>query len=98
MPFALILFSSQREDELEEYYRNKYGQTSVAARFGEGEEMSDEITQQGLLPGVKLVFHPISLNILLLSLNEMMRIMMMVMMITLFFHLPVIFAEIQTCG
>lgn len=47
------LFSSQREDELEEYYRNKYGQTSVAARFGEGEEMSDEITQQGLLPGVK---------------------------------------------
>lgn len=53
MPFALILFSSQREDELEEYYRNKYGQTSVAARFGEGEEMSDEITQQGLLPGVK---------------------------------------------
>lgn len=47
------MFSSQREDELEEYYRNKYGQTSVAARFGEGEEMSDEITQQGLLPGVK---------------------------------------------
>ena len=49
----MIPFSSQREYELEEYYRNKYVQTSVAARFGEGEEMSDEITQQGLLQGVK---------------------------------------------
>lgn len=30
--------------------------SSTANRFGEGEEMSDEITQQGLLPGVKYVF------------------------------------------
>ena len=44
---------SQKEDEIEEYYRRKYAENSVADRFGEGEEMSDEITQQGLLPGVK---------------------------------------------
>ncbi len=47
------LFFSQKEDEIEEYYRRKYADTSAAERFGEGEEMSDEITQQGLLPGVK---------------------------------------------
>ena len=44
---------SQKEEEIEEYYRRKYAENSVADRFGEGEEMSDEITQQGLLPGVK---------------------------------------------
>ncbi|KAK3101764.1 hypothetical protein FSP39_006184 [Pinctada imbricata] len=47
------LFTTQKEDEIEEYYKKKYGDSSVAARFGEGEDMSDEITQQGLLPGVK---------------------------------------------
>ncbi|XP_071104525.1 transcription elongation factor SPT5-like [Haliotis cracherodii] len=47
------LWDSQREDEIEEYYRQKYGETPAAERYGEGEEMSDEITQQGLLPGVK---------------------------------------------
>ncbi|XP_041365560.1 transcription elongation factor SPT5-like [Gigantopelta aegis] len=47
------MWDSQREDEIEEYYRNKYSEKSVAERYGEGEEMSDEITQQGLLPGVK---------------------------------------------
>ena len=46
-------YSSQTEDEIEEYYRQKYGDNSALDRFGEGEEMSDEITQQGLLPGVK---------------------------------------------
>ena len=42
-------------DELERYYANRYNEESAArARFGEGgEEMSDEITQQTLLPGVK---------------------------------------------
>lgn len=47
--------SSQKEDEIEEYLRKKYADESVAARhFGDGgEEMSDEITQQTLLPGVK---------------------------------------------
>ena len=50
---AFFYFSTQKEDEIEEYYKKKYGESSVAARFGEGEDMSDEITQQGLLPGVK---------------------------------------------
>ncbi|XP_013417126.1 transcription elongation factor SPT5 [Lingula anatina] len=47
------MWSTQNEDEIEEYYRRKYADSSMAERFGEGEEMSDEITQQGLLPGVK---------------------------------------------
>lgn len=42
-------------DEIEEYYRKKYNdEAATIARFGEGgEDMSDEITQQTLLPGVK---------------------------------------------
>jgi transcription elongation factor SPT5 len=49
------IFSSQKEDEIEEYLRKKYADESVPIRhFGDGgEEMSDEITQQTLLPGVK---------------------------------------------
>uniref|UniRef100_A0A0B7ANQ2 Transcription elongation factor SPT5 n=1 Tax=Arion vulgaris TaxID=1028688 RepID=A0A0B7ANQ2_9EUPU len=47
------IWESQREDEIEQYYRQKFGNVSTAERFGEGEEMSDEITQQGRLPGVK---------------------------------------------
>lgn len=49
------LWDSQKEDEIEEYLRKKYADESAAARhFGDGgEEMSDEITQQTLLPGVK---------------------------------------------
>ncbi|XP_011641792.1 transcription elongation factor SPT5 [Pogonomyrmex barbatus] len=49
------LWDSQKEDEIEEYLRKKYADESLAARhFGDGgEEMSDEITQQTLLPGVK---------------------------------------------
>ncbi|XP_060070304.1 transcription elongation factor SPT5-like [Ylistrum balloti] len=47
------LFKSQKEDEIEAYYRQKYEDSSLTERFGEGAEMSDEITQQGLLPGVK---------------------------------------------
>merc|ERR1719234_626692 len=43
------------EREIEEYYRQRYNEDAAAiARFGEGgEEMSDEITQQTLLPEVK---------------------------------------------
>lgn len=50
-----LSLSSQKEDEIEEYLRKKYADESIAARhFGDGgEEMSDEITQQTLLPGVK---------------------------------------------
>ncbi|XP_046743130.1 transcription elongation factor SPT5 [Diprion similis] len=49
------LWDSQKEDEIEEYLRKKYADESVVSRhFGDGgEEMSDEITQQTLLPGVK---------------------------------------------
>lgn len=47
--------SAQKEHEIEEYLRKKYADDTAAARhFGDGgEEMSDEITQQTLLPGVK---------------------------------------------
>jgi Spt5 transcription elongation factor, acidic N-terminal. len=56
--FCLLMctfFSSQKEDEIEEYLRKKYADESAPMRhFGDGgEEMSDEITQQTLLPGVK---------------------------------------------
>ncbi|XP_025834253.1 transcription elongation factor SPT5 [Agrilus planipennis] len=49
------LWDSQKEHEIEEYLRKKYADDGAAARhFGEGgEDMSDEITQQTLLPGVK---------------------------------------------
>lgn len=49
------LWDTQKEDEIEEYLRKKYADESVARRhFGDGgEEMSDEITQQTLLPGIK---------------------------------------------
>lgn len=48
-------FSTQREDEIEEYLRRKYaGEATGSRHFGDGgEDMSDEITQQTLLPGVK---------------------------------------------
>jgi len=51
----LLWFSSQKEEELEEYLRKKYADESTGARhFGDGnEDMSDEITQQTLLPGIK---------------------------------------------
>lgn len=54
MLFVYVI-SSHREDEIEEYLRKKYADETVAVRhFGDGgEDMSDEITQQTLLPGVK---------------------------------------------
>lgn len=54
----IIFFSAQKEHEIEEYLRKKYADDSAAIRhFGDGgEEMSDEITQQTLLPGVKYGF------------------------------------------
>ena len=44
---------SQREDEIEQYYRQKFGNQTTTERYGDGEEMSDEITQQARQPGVK---------------------------------------------
>lgn len=53
--FDCFYCSTQKEHEIEEYLRKKYADDSAALRhFGDGgEEMSDEITQQTLLPGVK---------------------------------------------
>lgn len=49
------LFSTQKEDEIEEYLRKRYADEGMARRhFGDGgEEMSNEITQQTLLPAIK---------------------------------------------
>ncbi|CAG9767727.1 unnamed protein product [Ceutorhynchus assimilis] len=49
------LWDAQKEHEIEEYLRKKYAEDGAASKlFGDGgEEMSDEITQQTLLPGVK---------------------------------------------
>ncbi|GAB6022325.1 transcription elongation factor spt5 [Chamberlinius hualienensis] len=48
-------WNNQKEDEIEEYYRKKYAEEpSSEGRFGDGDgELSEEITQQTLLPGVK---------------------------------------------
>lgn len=51
--YFIYFSSSEKEEEIEEYYRRKYADSSATERYGEGEEMSDDITQQGLLPGVK---------------------------------------------
>ena len=50
---CLFLCRNKGEDEMVEYFQNKYSGESVARILGDGEDMSDEITQQGLLPGVK---------------------------------------------
>ena len=44
------------EEDLEEYFRKKYADSaSTQDMYGDGVEMADEISQQGLLPGVKYV-------------------------------------------
>jgi len=53
--YCRLFVNRQNEEEVEQYFRLKYADTSAGERFGEGENMSEEITQQGLLPGVKLV-------------------------------------------
>lgn len=53
--FLCYFFSNKGEDEMVEYFQNKYSGESVSRILGDGEDMSDEITQQGLLPGVKWV-------------------------------------------
>ncbi|XP_015380176.1 PREDICTED: transcription elongation factor SPT5-like isoform X2 [Diuraphis noxia] len=49
------LWDTQNEDEIEEYLRNRYADDSTTIKkFGDaGDELSDEIMQQTLLPGVK---------------------------------------------
>ncbi|XP_030848891.1 transcription elongation factor SPT5 [Strongylocentrotus purpuratus] len=46
------LFSTQKEDELEEYYKRKYAE-GTSTSYRDEDELPDSITQQGLLPGVK---------------------------------------------
>ena len=46
--------TSQDEEDMVEYFRRKYADASTTQdMYGDGEEMADEISQQGLLPGVK---------------------------------------------
>lgn len=47
------MWRNKDEDQMVEYFTKKYGGESAARFLGDGEDMSDEITQQGLLPGVK---------------------------------------------
>ena len=48
-----VCFRTQDEEAIGEYFRNKYADSGTVDRFGAGDDMSDDITQQGLLPGVK---------------------------------------------
>ncbi|RWS12398.1 transcription elongation factor SPT5-like protein, partial [Dinothrombium tinctorium] len=50
-----MMWTSKKEDEIEEYYKRKYAEASAAERsyYGEGDELPDDITQQALMPGVK---------------------------------------------
>ncbi|KAL7286586.1 hypothetical protein TKK_0019213 [Trichogramma kaykai] len=49
------MWDSQKEEEIEEYLRNKYANEAAhSKRFGDGgEDMNNEITQKTLLPDVK---------------------------------------------
>lgn len=54
--YIFFNFRSQKEDEIEDYYRKKYAESSAAEKgYGDGgdHELPDEIAQQTLLPGVK---------------------------------------------
>ncbi|KAH9383944.1 hypothetical protein HPB48_025884 [Haemaphysalis longicornis] len=50
-----MMLTSQKEDEIEDYYRRKYADTTTTeGGYREADvELSDEIAQQTLLPGVK---------------------------------------------
>ncbi|XP_042899207.1 transcription elongation factor SPT5 [Parasteatoda tepidariorum] len=51
-----MMWTSQKEDEIEEYYKKKYAESSAAEKgYGDGgdHELPDEIAQQTLLPSVK---------------------------------------------
>ncbi|KAG8193552.1 hypothetical protein JTE90_003761 [Oedothorax gibbosus] len=51
-----MMWTSQKEDEIEDYYRKKYAESSAAEKgYGDGgdHELPDEIAQQTLLPSVK---------------------------------------------
>lgn len=47
------LWTSDKEDEIESYYRKKYAEPSTTERYDGDVEVPDDITQQALMPGVK---------------------------------------------
>lgn len=47
------MFSDQREDEIEQYYRNKYAEQQSERMLDQEGELPDEIAQHALQPGVK---------------------------------------------
>ena len=50
----MIVSTHRDEEEMVKYLSQKYGDmSSTQDMYGDGEEMADEISQQGLLPGVK---------------------------------------------
>ena len=51
-----LLYSSSKEEEVEEYFRKKYAdEATVTRHFGDGgEDMTDEITQQTLHQRLRL--------------------------------------------
>jgi len=50
-----MMWNSQKEDEIEEYYKRKYAEASAAEKsfYGDDGELPDDITQQAFMPGVK---------------------------------------------
>ncbi|XP_033102671.1 transcription elongation factor SPT5-like isoform X2 [Anneissia japonica] len=46
------LFNQENEENLEEYYKNRY-QTNFSGQYVDEDDIPDHIKQQGLLPGVK---------------------------------------------
>lgn len=50
-----MMFNSQKEDEIEDYYRKKYAEASAAERsyYDNEGDLPDDVAQQALMPGVK---------------------------------------------
>lgn len=49
-----LMLNSQKEDEIENYYRMKYAESTPTSHTYDGEaEVSNKISQQALMPGVK---------------------------------------------
>ena len=47
------MFNDQKEDEIEQYYRNKYAEQQNERYFDNDGDLPDDIAQQALQPGVK---------------------------------------------
>ena len=51
MIVVFVIFSLKREEEIEEYLRNKYGR--VSGTSFDAEQAPDDIVEKSLLPGVR---------------------------------------------